>query len=206
MPSPLPFALLAHLALAAASPQAAVEEALTPGRRAEVAAPQVSSGRDCRPETWSTLRPATASGPAALRFAGTDAGGGPCEGFAWARVTVHAPAPVITRALEVGDPLEGAVAWQEREVRPGRLPPATLPVGATAARRLQPGAVLDEASYRIGPRPGTALPVVLRTGALSIEQEGRAAPCARGFACAVLPSGRRVEGRLVDGRLLVEVP
>jgi hypothetical protein len=206
MPSPLPFALLAHLALAAASPQAAVEEALTPGRRAEVAAPQVSSGRDCRPESWSTLRPTTASGPAALRFAGADAAGRPCEGFAWAKVTVLAPTPVVTRALEVGDPLEGGVAWEEREVRPGRLPPAALPEGATAARRLRPGAVLEETSYRVGPRPGTALAVVLSSGALSIEQVGRSVPCSRGRACAVLPSGRRVEGRLADGRILVEVP
>jgi hypothetical protein len=194
------------MALAAASPQAAVEATLAPGRRAEVAAPQVSSGRGCRPAAWSTLRPATATGPAALRFAGTDAAGGPCEGFAWARVTVLAPTPVVTRTLEVGDPLEGAVAWEEREVRPGRPPPADLPGGATAARRLQPGAVLDEASFRVGPRPGTALPVVLRSGALSVEQQGRAVPCARGRACAVLPSGRRVEGRLADGRILVEVP
>jgi hypothetical protein len=46
----------------------------------------------------------------------------------------------------------------------------------------------------------------MRAGALSVEQSGRAVPCPRGRACAVLPSGRRVEGRLEDGRILVELP
>ncbi len=202
----LALSLLTTLALAAATPQAAVEATLAPGRRAEVGAAVVSSGRGCLPGDWATLRPAAASGQAALRFTGADAAGQPCEGYAWARVTVVAPTPVVTRPLEDGDRLEGAVTWEERELRAGRPPPTSLPEGATAARRLPAGAVLDEASWRLGPRPGTALAVLLRAGALTIEQEGRAAPCARGRACAVLPSGRRVEGRLADGRLLVELP
>ena len=65
---------------------------------------------------------------------------------------------------------------------------------------------MDEASIRIGPAPGALVAVRIRSGALTVEQSGRAVPCARGLACALLPSGRRVEGRLTDGRLLVELP
>jgi len=206
IPMPCPAALLSLLLSSAATPQAAVEATLPPGARAAVAAPQVSSGRGCQAGTWETLRPATASGQAALRFTGADAGGRPCEGFAWARVTVLAPSAVATRPLEDGDLLDGAVAWELREVRPGRTPLSALPAGATAARRLAAGAVLDEGAVRTGPRHGQPVAVLIRVGALTIEQPGRAVPCSRGRACAVLPSGRRVEGRLADGRILVEVP
>jgi hypothetical protein len=48
--------------------------------------------------------------------------------------------------------------------------------------------------------------VVVRAGDLEITREARAVPCVRGRACALLPGGRRVEGRLLDGRILVEVP
>lgn len=203
---PLLAALLPLLLSAAATPHGAVSATLPPGARAEVAAPQVSSGRDCAPAAWEALRPATSSGQAALRFSGSDAAGRPCEGFAWARVTVLAPSPVATRPLEDGDPLEGAVAWELREVRPGRAPLTELPAGATAARRLPAGAVLDGGAVRSGPRSGEPVAVLIRVGALTVEQPGRALPCPRGRACAVLPSGRRVEGRLADGRILVEVP
>ena len=203
---PLPSALLALLLSAAATPQGAVEATLAPGARASVAAAQVSLGKDCRAEAWEALRPAQSSGQAALRFTGADAAGRPCEGFAWARVTVLAPAPVATRPLEDGDPLDGAVAWELREVRQGRTSLTALPAGATAARRLAVGAVLDEGSVRSGPRAGQAVAVLIRLGALTVEQPGRAVACLRGRACAVLPSGRKVEGRLADGRILVEVP
>jgi len=205
---PLSPALLA-LALAttaAATPQGAVEATLAAGRRAEVSAPRVAAGVDCHPGSWETLRPAEASGATALRFTGATAAGAPCEGFAWAQVRVLARAPVAARSLSDGEPLDGAVAWEEREVQAGRRPLAEVPPGATATRRLAAGALLDEAAVRLGPRPGEPLPVLLRVGALTVEQPGRAVPCPRGRACALLPSGRRVEGRLADGRLLVEIP
>jgi hypothetical protein len=35
---------------------------------------------------------------------------------------------------------------------------------------------------------------------------GRLVPCSRGVACAVVPTGKHVEGRLEDGTLIVETP
>ncbi len=56
------------------------------------------------------------------------------------------------------------------------------------------------------PAPGEAIAVLVQRGSVAVALEGHAVPCARGKACAQLPSGRRVEGRFVDHRLLVEVP
>ena len=58
-----------------------------------------------------------------------------------------------------------------------------------------------------GPRAGEPVKVVLIVpGAMAIEQMGRAVSCARNHNCAVLPSGKHVDGTFVDGRLLVEMP
>lgn len=195
------------LLLAASSPLEAVAGALAvPGARVELDGVRTSSGAGCAPEAWATLRAVEASGSAALRFSGRAADGTPCQGFAWGRVRVLAPAAVTTRALREGEPLDGALATQEREVLPGRRALLGAPPGAAAARRLPAGAVLEESAVRAGPAPGEPVLVVLRAGSLSVEQAGRAVPCPRGRACALLPSGRRVEGRPVDGRILVEVP
>jgi len=48
--------------------------------------------------------------------------------------------------------------------------------------------------------------VVLVSGGLAVEQVGRAVPCARNHNCAVLPSGKHVDGALVEGRLMVQLP
>ncbi|MBK9518790.1 MAG: hypothetical protein IPO09_15860 [Anaeromyxobacter sp.] len=204
--------LLATLALplllaAAASPQAAVDAALAPaGARAELAGVATSSGAGCRAESWEALAAVEASGRAALRFSGRDAAGAACQGYAWARVRVLGPAAVTTRALEAGEPLDGALVVEEREVVAGRRLLAAAPGGASAARRLAAGAPLDEGAVRLGPAPGQPISVRLRLGALVVEQPGRALPCQRGRACALLPSGRRVEGRFLDGHLQVEAP
>jgi hypothetical protein len=54
--------------------------------------------------------------------------------------------------------------------------------------------------------PGEPLKVIVMTGALAVEMQGRAVPCGAGRTCVVLPSGRHMEGRLENGHLLVEVP
>ena len=48
--------------------------------------------------------------------------------------------------------------------------------------------------------------VIVMSGPLAIEVQGRAISCGAGRTCAVLPSGRHVEGHLEEGRLLVDVP
>lgn len=194
------------------TPAGAVAVALTaPGARAEVGEPKITSGalsggQPCHPARWSALRPVAASGQAALRFTGATEAGTPCVGYAWAPVRVLAPAATASRAVRAGEPLEGAVQVSELEVRPGQRPVADLPPGAVAVRDLKAGTPIDESALRVGPAPGSPVAVLVRAGALTIEQPGRAIPCPRGLACALLPSGRRVEGRMAGGRLLVEIP
>jgi hypothetical protein len=48
--------------------------------------------------------------------------------------------------------------------------------------------------------------VLLRAGTLSIEQRGTAVACRHGRACALLPSGRRVEGDWHGGRIELGTP
>jgi hypothetical protein len=206
MPNALALALTL-LAAAAPTPQAAVAAALAqPGGQVEVLGIRVSQGAGCAAEGWEALRPIEASGAAGLRFEGHDPRSVACQGYAWAQVKVLAPSAVTTRALHEGEPLEDAVAVALREVLPGRRPLAGVPAGAVAARPLAAGLPLDPQAIRVGPRAGEPISVVLRVGALSVEQPGRSVPCARDHACALLPSGRRVEGRLEAGRLLVEAP
>jgi len=150
-------------------------------------------------------RPVRASGRVALHLFGRDRAE-QCDGWAWARVRVSAPSLVTTRAVMEGAALEGAVAAVEREIVPGRPPVATLPEGAVADRALAIGVPLDETLFRIGARPGQAVAVVLRAGALVVEQRGQAIACRRGRACALLPTGRRVEGTWHDGRIQLEAP
>ena len=71
-----------------------------------------------------------------------------------------------------------------------------------AAGQILDGAVVGEPTLRFG----EVVKVVVVSGALMIEQTGRGAPCARGRSCAVLASGKQVEGELVDGRLVVQSP
>jgi hypothetical protein len=209
MPHALATALSTALLLLASAPtpREAVASALAlAGAEVEVSEVRLSQGAGCSAATWETLKPVESSGPAGLRFDGTDAHGSPCQGYAWARVRVLAPAAVTTRALREGEPLDDAVALASREVLPGHHALGGVPAGAVAGRALPAGTALEPSSIRVGPRLGGPVTVVLQLGSLSVEQPGRAVPCARDRACALLPSGRRVEGRLVAGRLLVEAP
>jgi len=204
--------LLAHLATppAAAPPapvQSAVAAALTlRGARTEVV--ELSGGlpAGCVLVRAEVRQPVTASGRLPVHLLGSSESGASCAGWAWARVRVMAPSLVTTRSLLEGAPLGGAVSLTEREVSPGRPPLPELPEGATAARDLRPGIALDEPDYRVGPRPGEPVTVLLRAGDLTAEQQGQAIACRRGRACALLPSGHRVEGPWHDGRIELESP
>jgi hypothetical protein len=105
-----------------------------------------------------------------------------------------------------GEALAGAVRVEERELRPGRAP--QLEAEGLVAGRTIPGGTIVEAGHVRGPsaRAGEAVKVVISVGALAVEQTGRSVPCGRGRACAVLPSGRHVEGTFADGRLHVRLP
>ncbi len=177
-----------------------------PGARAEVLELTGRLPARCALDRAEAPRPVTTSGQVALHLFGGDETGGRCESWIWARVRVSAPSLVTTRAVREGAPLEGSVMAVEREIVPGRPPVAELPEGAVADRALAAGAPLDETLFRTGARPGQAVAVVLRVGALVVEQRGQAVACRRGRACALLPTGRRVEGAWHDGRIEMETP
>jgi flagella basal body P-ring formation protein FlgA len=180
--------------------------AAVPGARVEVLEWQPSLPAACAVDRAAPSRPLAGSGRVAVRLSGSRPGGEPCEGWGWARVRLFAPALVSARAVQAGEPLAGSVATEEREVLAGRAPLAALPAGAAADRALRAGQTIEPRDLRTGPRPGEAVSVVVRLGSLEVEQPGHAVPCTRGRACAVVPSGRRVEGTWRDGRLVVESP
>ena len=186
-----------------------LERALAaPGARIDSAIEERSSGRpvDCRVSEAEVAQPIEASGRLAVKVSGRGIRGGFCDSWIWVRVRVVAPVAVATRALRAGDPLEGAYDTEERELRPGHTPAvighSSVAARAVAAGQLLDGTVVGEPTLR----PGEVVKVVVVSGALIIEQTGRGAPCARGRSCAVLSSGKQVEGELVDGRLVVETP
>jgi hypothetical protein len=185
----------------------AVAAALAPeGARAEIGEVRVPPGRGCAPSRAEALRPVTASGDVPLRLAGVDPDGLPCEIFGWARVRVLGGGLLLSRPVLPGDPLEGAVRPAEVEILAGRAPLSSLPRGARAGRALPVGTPLLASDVRLGPLPGEPIGVMVRTGALELSLTGRALACGRGRACALLPGGRRVQGRLEGDHLLVEVP
>ncbi|HVR61599.1 MAG TPA: SAF domain-containing protein [Polyangia bacterium] len=188
----------------------ALERALSvPGARLDDAQAEGGPVRTCPPREVEVPRAVDGSGRVAIKVIGTRAGGARCEAWSWVRVRVVADVAVTRRALRAGDALAGAVVTETRELVPGRPPadPATL-TGAVAAHALPAGAVVEaDAATVATARPGEPVKVVLMTtNGLAIEQSGHAVPCVRGRSCAVLPSGKHVEGDLIDGRILVTLP
>jgi hypothetical protein len=185
----------------------ALERALAaPGARLDSAVEERGSARpfDCHVSEAELAHPIEASARLAVKISGRAAHGGHCDSWIWVRVRVVAPVAVATRALRAGDPLEGAYDTEERELRAGHAPaaigPSSVATRAVAAGQILDGAVVGEPTLR----PGEVVKVVVVSGALMIEQTARGVPCARGRSCAVLASGKQVEGELVDGRLVVQ--
>jgi flagella basal body P-ring formation protein FlgA len=128
--------------------------------------------------------------------------------WGWATVRVFAPVMVTTRAVRAGEVLAGAAKEMEKELRPGRAPARPEEItAAKAARALSPGQLIEAAHVEhTGPAAGLPIRVVVRSGALAITQTGRVVSCGRGRTCAVLPSGKHVEGTLANDVLEVELP
>ena len=129
-----------------------------------------------------------------------------CTGWGWVRFEVWAPAAFTTRPVRAGERLQPALVVEDREIRSGHVgfvPPA----GALAARNLPRGMVLQPSDVAGATMAsGETVKVIVMSGPLAIEVQGRAISCGAGRLCAVLPSGRHVEGHLQEGRLLVDVP
>jgi flagella basal body P-ring formation protein FlgA len=120
---------------------------------------------------------------------------------------VWAKTSVTTRAVRAGEAVAPASMLEEREIRAGH-PPFIVPFDAIAVRSLPVGAAvgsLDVARTRVS--PGDPIKVVFVAGALAIETMGRRTQCVRSRDCAVLASGKHVEGEIDEnGTLVVEVP
>lgn len=197
-----------------APPSRALVEALSsaltiPGARADVVSLEQTGG-DCRTDgphmRVEAPRPIDGSGRVALKLTGVRAGGRSCEVWAWARIKVFADVPVARRAVRAGEVLADAVRTEEREIKPGHVP-AILTTTSVAERSVGVGQMIEAEAVRApGPRPGELVKVLILSGALAVEQTGRVVPCGRGRVCAVLPSGKHLEGTFQDGRLKVELP
>lgn len=180
----------------------ALSQALTiPGARIVPTGWQARVPTGCRVEqaslsgsvTRSTRLPVKLSGPA-------------CSGWGWVRFELWAPVATTRRPVRAGEPLRPALAIAERELKSGRsvfLPPE----GATAARDLPAGTVLGpEHVAGAALTAGETVKVMVQNGGLAVETRGRVLGCGAGKTCAVLASGRHVEGRMQDGYLIVELP
>jgi flagella basal body P-ring formation protein FlgA len=135
-----------------------------------------------------------------------------CSGWAWADVVVKADVLVTTRSLRPGERLAGATTRVEREIRAGRQP-LTASAGddglaqARTTRPLGRGQVVERSHVQeAGAATTGPVKVVIRAGDLTITQTGRLVSCGRGRACAVMPSGKHLEGTLTGGQLFVETP
>jgi hypothetical protein len=154
----------------------------------------------CVAREASVERPYFTSGEVMARFTGEDSKG-PCNGAALVHATVRAQVWVAAKAAKTGDPIEAMKA--ERELRAEPL--ADLPQGARAAKAIAAGSIIDAASLQDAAGPvGSKIGIELRDGALRVATEGRVVPCGRGKSCAVLQSGKHVEGQVQNGILLVQ--
>lgn len=190
--------------------QAALGAAVTvPGARVDVVTldrPQsdcVTTGSGTRVEA---SRPIDGSARVALKLVGSRGGRDSCEVWAWARVRVFAQVSVAVRPIRAGETFATAVRIEEREIKPGHVP-AQLTETSLSDRSFGAGQMIEAGGVRApGPRAGESLKVLIVSGALVVEQIGRAVPCGRESSCAVLPSGKHVEGTFADGRLVVKLP
>ena len=155
----------------------------------------------CSVREASLERPIEGSGRFPVKVSGRG-----CSGWAWADVKVHARVLVTTRPVRAGDSLESAVTEEQREVRPPLRELASgLAPNARASRALSRGQIVEQSHLQAaGAAPGSMIKVVIQAGSLQVVQSGRVVPCGRGRICAVVPSGKHVEGEIVDGRLIVE--
>lgn len=160
--------------------------------------------RGCRLQAYRVEGILKESGRHRVRLVGRDGAGRRCQALGVVRVRVFARVPVVRRAVAAGQPLAGAVVLRERPLRRGMQPGDWIEAGAVAARPLRPNTVVRPQDVRRPrPRTGQRVHVVLHAGVIRIEDEGRIVPCGREKVCARLSTGRRVEGRLEAGGILV---
>jgi hypothetical protein len=181
--------------------QAAVDSAVAlSGARVVPVSYAPSGGRPCEATSASINRPIDGSGRFAVKLSGSG-----CTAWAWLKVDVWAQVPVTTRLVREGERLDDAVTFVERPVTAGRAP-AALSAESVAAHPIARGQALYPSDVkRTGGNAGDTVKVLVQSGALVVETSGRIVGCGHDRTCAVLASGKHVEGRLQDGHLVVEL-
>jgi hypothetical protein len=185
---------------------AAVTDALQtalalPEARLDVLAWKTTGTGACTPTAANVDRPINGSGRYAVKLDGAG-----CGAWGWATLRVFAPAFVTTRPVRAGEMLDDAVKAVDQEVHPGR-PPAAVGPGSKAARALTRGQLIEAGHIEVtGPAIGSPVKVLARSGSLAISQSGRVISCGRGRSCAILPTGKHVEGTYEGDVLVVVVP
>ncbi len=161
-----------------------------------------SAPANCRVRNASVSHAIEGSGRVAVKFYGRG-----CTGWGWVHLEVWAETAVTTRAVRAGESLASSFAMIEQEVRPGRMP-FVPPDGAVAVRGLPSGTTIHATDVgKSAVVAGDPVKILVVSGVLAIEAQGRRIPCAPTRACAVLSSGKHLEGHMDDsGRLIVEVP
>lgn len=200
----LAFAAFAHAAPdAGALAESALLSQAPEASRLEVGEVKVQLSSDCRIERAEA--PALKmSGRVAVKLRGVTASNKSCSGWAWARIRLFSKAFVLARDVQRGESVSKASREEERELSSSKKFLSSIPEGSTAVRALPKGTVLDESHLKSsGPQLGRPVTVVVKTDTLTVVQQGRSAPCSKGKSCAVLPTGKRVEGDWVDGQLQV---
>ena len=142
------------------------------------------------------------SGRVAVKFSGRD-----CSGWGWVHLEVWAETAVTTRVVRAGEALASSFTMVEQEVRSGRTP-FVPPADAVAVRGLPAGTAIRAADVsRSAVVAGDPIKILVVSGVLAVEAQGRRIPCGPSRACAVLSSGKHLEGRMDDrGRMIVELP
>jgi hypothetical protein len=171
------------------------------GARVVATSYSASLPRACEPTSATVTRPIEGSGRYAVKLAGSG-----CVGWGWVRLELWAPVPVTTRQVREGEALAGAVTLVERQITTGHGPPVLAPSAVAARPLLRGQAVTAQQVRQGGSGAGEAVKVVVRAGGVEVATAGRMVGCGRGRTCAVLASGKHVEGQLADGILLVEAP
>ena len=183
----------------------AVSESLTralaiPGAR--IVPISWSASASCRIRNASVTHAIDGSGRVAVKFSGRD-----CSGWGWVRLEVWAETAVTTRAVRAGEALASSFTLTEQEVRSGRTP-FVPPEGVVAVRGLPAGTTIRAADVSSSAVvAGDPIKILVVSGVLAVEAQGRRIPCDPSRACAVLSSGKHLEGHMDgSGRLIVEVP
>ncbi len=153
--------------------------------------------QDCKGNEFEPAR-IDSSGRVPVRVRGAK-----CEAWGWATIRLFVDGLVLTRDVAAGSALGGAFALQRIEYRRGAEPLREIDTSANATKALKAGTLLTADVVRVGPPAGTPTNVRVVVGGLTLEQQGTVINCRGANVCASLPSGKRVEGRMVAGTLVV---